>query len=512
MNEDANFHSAILRLKRERASELPAGSDLGWSDESVGAYPWPADIKRSDRGDLALPQIIRSVDNAAALIVTIFLMNLQHGSMSHKQAVTNAIADVVALLVFFLASRRTRREHVPTFESFIEQVRFFMPAVIIAGIAQAAMSWWLGMESADLPYDSGIWVLATTGGLALTRGCTLLILRQGVVARRLRRKIAIIGHDRHAFSVATRLQEDARSNVEVVGVFSDRQASSETGIDGTLADLVMLSQASDLYGIVIALPPSAGTDNQLLPLSLKLRNVLADVFILPYLVQGPDVVLPTQSLGKTVFMVLQRRPLDNWQKAYKRALDLTLSITAFVMFFVPLFIVVATLIKLDSPGPVLFRQPRRGLNNKTFTVFKFRTMQTASADLFAAKQTSRNDPRVTRIGKWLRKLSIDELPQLLNVLRGEMSLVGPRPHALHTMVEGELLDRALADYLIRYQVKPGITGWAQVNGARGELVTREDLRRRVAYDLEYIQRWSFRLDLKIIFMTAMKEIFSNHAF
>lgn len=512
MNEDTNFCSAVFQLKRERASGVPTGSDLGWSDDSVGAYPWPAHMRRFDRGDLALPQIIRSVDNAAALIVTIVSMNLQRGSMSHKQAVINALADVIALLVYFLTSRRTRREHVPTFESFIEQIRFFMPAVIIAGVAQAAASWWLGAKSEDIYYDSITWSLATTAGLAITRGCTLFVLRQGVVSRRLRRKIAIIGHDRHAFSVASRLQRDARSNVEVVGVFSDRHASSEAGIDGTIADLVILGQEIDLYGIVIALPPSAGTGNQLLPLSLQLRNVLADVFILPYLVHGPDVMLPTQSIGNIIFMVLQRRPLDGWQKAYKRALDLTLSATAFVLFFIPLFIVVATLIKLDSPGPVLFRQPRRGLNNRTFTVFKFRTMHTASSDLFAAKQTSRNDPRVTRIGKWLRKLSIDELPQLLNVLRGEMSLVGPRPHALHTKVEGELLDRALADYLIRYQVKPGITGWAQVNGARGELVTREDLRRRVAYDLEYIQRWSFRFDLKIIFMTAMKEIFSKHAF
>ncbi len=128
------------------------------------------------------------------------------------------------------------------------------------------------------------------------------------------------------------------------------------------------------------------------------------------------------------------------------------------------------------------------------------------------RQTSRSDPRVTRVGKWLRRLSIDETPQLLNVLRGEMSLVGPRPHAMQTRVEGELLNDVLSDYIVRFRVKPGITGWAQVNGARGELVTTDDLRRRVAYDLDYIQHWSAWFDIKIMALTVAREIVSNHAF
>jgi lipopolysaccharide/colanic/teichoic acid biosynthesis glycosyltransferase len=139
-------------------------------------------------------------------------------------------------------------------------------------------------------------------------------------------------------------------------------------------------------------------------------------------------------------------------------------------------------------------------------------MYADAADRMAATQTSRDDPRVTRVGKWLRRLSIDELPQLLNVLRGEMSLVGPRPHAPHTSVEGKLLNDAISDYALRYRVKPGITGWAQVNGARGELVTTEDLRRRLAFDFDYIQRWSITFDLKIMVLTALREIVSRHAF
>ena len=195
----------------------------------------------------------------------------------------------------------------------------------------------------------------------------------------------------------------------------------------------------------------------------------------------------------------------------KQVMDYGLGVLA-LLVFAPVLLIIALAIKLDSPGPVFFRQPRRGLNNRQFLVFKFRSMYAHLSDIHADRQTSRNDPRVTRIGKWLRRLSLDELPQLLNVLRGEMSLVGPRPHAPNMRVEGELLDAASSDYLLRYSVKPGITGWAQVNGVRGEVAKREDLRRRIEYDLEYIRRWSIGFDLKILALTATREIISKNAF
>jgi exopolysaccharide biosynthesis polyprenyl glycosylphosphotransferase len=279
-----------------------------------------------------------------------------------------------------------------------------------------------------------------------------------------------------------------------------------SAIDG----LIGLSRSSGLDAIVIALPPDE--EERIATLTWQLRGVLADVLIVPYLTRGAYIPLPVQWLGGIAFMVLQRRPLNEFQAVAKRMLDLVVALVACVMFIIPLFIVTAIAIKLDSRGPVFFRQPRRGLNNRPFTVYKFRSMYAGQADIGCATQTSRSDPRVTRVGKWLRRLSIDELPQILNVLRGEMSLVGPRPHALETRVEGTLLNDAIDDYVMRYQVKPGITGWAQINGSRGELVTTDDLRRRVSLDLEYIQRWSVFFDLKIMVLTVIREIRSQHAF
>ncbi len=216
---------------------------------------------------------------------------------------------------------------------------------------------------------------------------------------------------------------------------------------------------------------------------------------------------PIESHGLGVFS----KKTGSGSSFCKRAMDYGLGSLAIVLAS-PALLAISIAIKLDSPGPVFFRQPRRGLNNRSFMVFKFRSMYKHLSDIDANRQTSRNDPRVTRVGRWLRRLSLDELPQLFNVMRGEMSLVGPRPHAPHTRVEGQLLDAASSDYMLRYSVKPGITGWAQVNGARGELVRREDLRKRIDYDLEYIRQWSVVFDLKIMVLTATREIISKNAF
>jgi len=163
--------------------------------------------------------------------------------------------------------------------------------------------------------------------------------------------------------------------------------------------------------------------------------------------------------------------------------------------------IVALLIKLDSPGPILFRQRRHGFNNETILVWKFRSMRVETADATASRQVTKDDDRVTRVGRVIRKLSLDELPQLVNVLKGEMSLVGPRPHAIGMKTAGEDSARLVAEYAWRHRMKPGITGWAQINGSVGAVDTPEAVRRRVALDIEYIESQSFWFDLYILAMT-----------
>jgi Undecaprenyl-phosphate glucose phosphotransferase len=193
------------------------------------------------------------------------------------------------------------------------------------------------------------------------------------------------------------------------------------------------------------------------------------------------------------------RPCSFWDHLLKRSFDIFVAITLGVLAF-PLLVIVAILIKLDSKGPVLFRQTRHGFNNKPIRIFKFRSMATFDDERHGFRQAVRGDPRVTRIGRILRRTNIDELPQLINVIRGEMSIVGPRPHAV---AHNEMYGSQIVRMSRRHNVKPGITGWAQVNGLRGETDTLEKMRKRVEYDIYYIDNWSLLLDLKIIIMTVL---------
>jgi lipopolysaccharide/colanic/teichoic acid biosynthesis glycosyltransferase len=178
----------------------------------------------------------------------------------------------------------------------------------------------------------------------------------------------------------------------------------------------------------------------------------------------------------------------------------------------PLFGIIAIAIKLDSPGPLLFGQMREGYHNKVFRLWKFRTMYHGCRDEGAVQQTSRNDRRVTRVGRVLRRFSLDELPQLINVIRGEMSIVGPRPHALGMTCAGLPMTQVLEGYAARLRLKPGITGWAQVNGCRGEVDSHEKLHRRVSLDCHYIDHWSLSLDLWIVLRTAVLLLFDRGAY
>jgi Undecaprenyl-phosphate glucose phosphotransferase len=209
--------------------------------------------------------------------------------------------------------------------------------------------------------------------------------------------------------------------------------------------------------------------------------------------------------GDMVTMRIFQSPLTPFHRAIKRAFDIAAAVAGLIVIS-PLFVILPLAIKLDSRGPVLFRQTRHGYNNETIRVLKFRSMTvTEEGDNF--KQVTRHDPRVTRLGRFMRHTNIDELPQLFNVLIGDMSLVGPRPHATS---QNETFAQLISSFSRRHNVKPGITGWAQVHGYRGETDTLEKMQRRVEHDLYYIDNWSFLLDLKIIVMTLFsKKVYWN---
>jgi len=212
--------------------------------------------------------------------------------------------------------------------------------------------------------------------------------------------------------------------------------------------------------------------------------------------------LRTTSYAGFPVVGLRYFPLDDAEnRLFKRSFDILFSILFLVLIFSWLAPIIALLIKLNSKGPIIFKQDRWGLNNEKIVCYKFRTMRHATAEVESEfKQAGKNDERVTSLGRFLRKTSLDELPQFLNVLKGDMSVVGPRPHPIPLSLESKDI---VQNYMMRHLVKPGISGWAQVNGSRGEVQSRAEMRRRVAFDLWYIENWSFWLDCQIIFQTIV---------
>ena len=354
-------------------------------------------------------------------------------------------------------------------------------------------------------FAGGFGAAAAWGGAALARSTRF--------AERLVQRVAVVGVNPYSQALIAGITAEANQATAFVGLYDDVETpwdqASEVPVAGQLKDLLARSRRERIDAIVLALP--LGNRERISDAHAALRCVTADIYLAADIFDLTCKDGQVDRLGQNAVIKIGSRPLTDWQRLQKGALDGLLSAILFIGAL-PFLLLIALAIRLDTPGPVLFRQPRLGFNNTMFDVFKFRTMHHHMADLTANRQTTRGDPRITRVGRILRKLSIDELPQLLNVLRGDMSLVGPRPHAPNTKAGDQLFHDAVADYALRHRVKPGITGWAQVNGWRGETRTLEQIEQRVAHDLYYIDNWSLRLDIKIIMLTALREVNSKAAF
>jgi undecaprenyl-phosphate galactose phosphotransferase/putative colanic acid biosynthesis UDP-glucose lipid carrier transferase len=281
---------------------------------------------------------------------------------------------------------------------------------------------------------------------------------------------------------------------------------ARTAADGQVINLLAhFVRRHDCREILVALPWSDSQRIEFIRDRIKALPVAAR--LLPDTRVRSLTALPWPARNRSFSIELQRAPLNGAQRVSKRAVDIVVSALALI-FFLPLMTLTALAIRLESPGPVIFRQTRKGFNGREFTIYKFRTM-TVQENGTTIVQATPGDSRVTGLGRILRSSSIDELPQLVNVLRGDMSLVGPRPHAL---AHDDYFETVLSDYAFRHHVKPGITGWAQCNGARGATPSVEHISERVKLDLWYINNWSFWLDIQILFKTMFEVLRKHNAY
>jgi Undecaprenyl-phosphate glucose phosphotransferase len=360
-----------------------------------------------------------------------------------------------------------------------------------------------------------LWALIAVAGIAAIRIVLSAMLARWRATGRLKQAVAIYGTGDLAARLVARLQAACPETIEIVGAFDDRASrhvASPTLADlahGTTAELVELSRQLEIDRIIVALPHSA--EKRLLEILRKLHKMPVEISLAPDMVGFNLLGKDEDEYGGLPLLDVYGRPLTFGQSLLKTAFDRTAAALGIVALS-PVLATVALAIKLDSKGPVLFRQNRYGFGDRVIEVYKFRTMKAEAADANGEKQTEVNDPRLTRIGGMLRRWSIDELPQLLNVLRGELSLVGPRPHAVSMRVKQRLNEDIVPDYALRHHVKPGITGWAQVNGYHGPVETEKALHERVAYDLDYINHWSLWFDIRILLRTVFIAFGQRHAY
>ena len=354
-------------------------------------------------------------------------------------------------------------------------------------------------------------------------GAMLLASRVGMTIwiRRLKKqgtfnqRVAIFGAGPQGIRLAQYIQTHDKLTITIVGFYDDRRdgrvpvSASNVPVLGNLADLVDVIREDQVDQVIVALPWSA---------EIRLQEVVRQLAETPVRIRlAPDLASfvfarrPVVLLGEMPVMTLFERPISGVDAIVKAAEDKILGVLILMLIW-PLLLLIACAIKLDSTGPVFFRQPREGFNNKSFRVFKFRTMYDERGEVDNIRQVRRDDPRVTRIGHLLRLTSLDELPQLFNVLAGDMSLVWPRPHAASTRAGGKLFSEVVVSYAARHKVKPGITGWAQVCGWRGETDTEDKLVKRFEHDLYYIENWSLWFDFYILLRTGVALVAPRNAF
>ncbi len=325
--------------------------------------------------------------------------------------------------------------------------------------------------------------------------------------------IIIVGYNKSSIEFFKTLKEHVYYGYKCLGFINAEPIQAE-GINylGALENLQQQLTSQHVDEVIIALPSNESESIRYCVDVCDQLNIR--VRIMPALFDLTSKAEEMDNLGVLSVINLNELPLDKWEnQIFKNIFDKVFGVLFFIIIGWWLFPIIALLIKLDSKGSVFYKQERWGVNNTPIMCYKFRTMQFANGykgnNEEGFEQTSRNDPRVTKLGKILRKFSLDELPQFWNVLNGEMSVVGPRPHPTPMNLESM---NSVANYLKRHMVKPGITGWAQINGCRGEVRTHEEMEQRVNFDLYYIHRWSFTLDLQIILQTIIKMLRDKGAY
>ena len=398
----------------------------------------------------------------------------------------------------------------------INQMARLISAWSVVFLLAIAVSFFLKLDLAL----SRVWLVtfwaAGLVALGASRAALYMLVRHWMREGRLTRRTVIVGGGQPGEALIEALKNQKDSDVRVIGVFDDRnEARSPEQVAGTkklgtVDDFVEFARRTRVDLVIFSLPISA--ENRILSMLKKLWVLPVDIRLSAHSNKLRFRPRSYSYIGTVPVLDVFDRPIADWDVVMKWLFDKIVG-GLLLIAALPVMAVIAIAIKLDSRGPVLFKQKRYGFNNDLIEVYKFRSMYVDQCDATASKLVTKHDPRVTRVGRFIRKASLDELPQLFNVVfKGNLSLVGPRPHAVNAKAEARLYDEAVDGYFARHRVKPGVTGWAQINGWRGETDTQEKIQKRVEYDLYYIENWSILFDLYVLLRTPFALLKTENAY
>ena len=361
-----------------------------------------------------------------------------------------------------------------------------------------------------------VWYVLGLGALLVERGILSLITAHMTRTGQLDRRTVVVGGGEAGAALLDELSRQKDTDLRICGVFDDRTDDRSPDVVagypklGNVDDLVALARHTRIDLIIFTLPITA--EQRLLTMLRKLWVLPIDIRLAAHTNKLKFRPRSYSYIGSVPVLDVFDKPIADWDVVVKTIFDRVVGTLALLVLS-PLLLAITVAVKLDSKGPVFFKQKRYGFNNETVEIYKFRSMYTDQLDVTAERLVTRGDPRVTRVGRFIRKTSMDELPQLFNVVfKGNLSLVGPRPHAVHAKAADRQYDVVVDGYFARHRVRPGITGWAQINGWRGETDTPLKIQRRVEHDLAYIENWSLFFDLYILMITPFALIKGENAY
>lgn len=485
----------------------------------AGGLPQAGNNVGDSAGDnrVSLPIVsayMRVADVLIAIVASVVCFQAYLGNRTEAEPGTYAVAVATTLIVqqnMFHMFGVYRHENMPRMRRQVSRLSgawlmTLLMVVLFAFLSKTSESF------------SRLWLVLWFGSAWLCFVFARLGLRKKVqhwvAEKRLDQNVVVVGGGKQGRKMIEHLLGGG-PYVNVVGFVDDRTERVPEHLAGvprigSTRDLLAVARMRHIDVILIAFPWAA--ERRILEMVKVLWELPVEIRLSPEDIVSPKLVHHGFSnfYGVPVLNLLDR-PLNDWQKIAKSVEDRVLALIA-IFFFAPLMLIIAVIIRLESRGPLLFRQRRHGFNNQLIEIYKFRSMYQDMTDERAERLTAPGDFRVTRVGRFLRMFSLDELPQLFNVLKGDMSLVGPRPHAVAAKAANRLYADVVDQYAARHRIKPGITGWAQVNGWRGDTDTEEKLRKRIEHDLYYIDNWSIWFDLKIIILTFVEVLRARNAY